>query len=413
MTNTAIPAIMPQKRPTHPYLFLMVLGWLFLSLASSCSDDANEGPLYEPLYLVDYENLGVFTREQVIESLSAFEFPTAGVSAFMRFDVEAIRIIYKTESYDQDIIQASGLLIVPRGNDQFPALSFQRGTIYDFEESPSAMNSVYSGMGLFFGSTGFITVLPDYIGYGVSSDIPHPYMHRHTMAASAIDMLRAAREYLIVEHTGQNIEDVFMTGYSQGGYATLASLKQLQEQNDREFNVRAVTAGGGPYNKTATLKYLLSADENLDAINTYIWAIDTYNRVYPELNRPYTYYYNEPYASMIAQQGVFAPVAMNPADLFTAEFRHAVLEGTDPVLAAIMADNDVFDWRPDVPLRLYHGTADMVVPFINAQTTYEAMGAAGASDLELIPVPGAGHLEAFATYLTGTFTFFLQLVLSS
>ena len=110
---------------------------------------------------------------------------------------------------------------------------------------------------------------------------------------------------------------------------------------------------------------------------------------------------------MIEQQGVFADVNKNPATLFTDAFRMDVLEGTDQVIKDVLADNDLFSWKPSVPLQLYHGTDDLLVPFFNSQTTYDAMIESGASNIELKPVEGADHLTAFWDYIVGTFTFFI------
>jgi hypothetical protein len=157
---------------------------------------------------------------------------------------------------------------------------------------------------------------------------------------------------------------------------------------------------------------MLSLNQELEGINTYMWVIDTYNRIYPTLNRPTSFYYNEPWASMIDDGGVFTPVEMNPTLLFTEEFREGILNGTDQALMNVLADNDIYNWRPDVPLQLYHGTDDKLVSYMNAVTAWEAMTEAGASKLELKPVEGGTHLSAFWDYLIGTFTFFFPMVLT-
>lgn len=78
----------------------------------------------------------------------------------------------------------------------------------------------------------------------------------------------------------------------------------------------------------------------------------------------------------------------------------------------VLADNDIYDWRPAIPLQLYHGTDDMLVTYMNAVTTLEAMNQAGAVNVELFTVEGGTHLSTFWDYLFGTFSFFLPLAFS-
>lgn len=380
---------------------------LFAIVTFSCEKDNDTQLPYEPDFLAFYEKVRTYSRQDVLTVLSESGIALPGMEFFIQHDVDVIRLDYHTVDVDGHDIIASGALVVPVSGTGNSVLSFQHGTIYNPYEAPSVAGSYYMDVGAFLSSTGFITVMPDYLGYGSSSQTDHPYQHRQTLATATRDMIRASYEYFKVEELKDPSDKLFLTGYSQGGYATLATLKLIQEEHAGEFNIRAATAGSGPYNKTETLKNLLSLDQEYESINTYMWVLDVYNSIYPALNRPYTYYYNEPWADMIEQQGVFADVNKNPATLFTDAFRMDVLEGTDQVIKDVLADNDLFSWKPSVPLQLYHGTDDLLVPFFNSQTTYDAMIESGASNIELKPVEGADHLTAFWDYIVGTFTFFI------
>ncbi|MBR3968940.1 MAG: prolyl oligopeptidase family serine peptidase [Clostridia bacterium] len=45
----------------------------------------------------------------------------------------------------------------------------------------------------------------------------------------------------------------------------------------------------------------------------------------------------------------------------------------------------------DIPIRIYHGTADPTVSFSNSQSMYDAIIAAGGTKVELFPLEGVGH----------------------
>lgn len=386
------------------HVFLVSFFLLFLV---SCQDDSDT-PLFVPEYLQNHELVATISRDQVVNQIldAPFEIPYAG--AFFRFDVNLVRLFYHTVSYDGSPVVASGVLLIPDFNAEFPVLSFQHGTIYDPSEAPSLMNSPYTDLGAFFAAAGFITILPDYLGYGASSHIAHPYQHRETLATATRDMIRASYEYFKVKNLRGPSKNLFLTGYSQGGYATMATLKMMQEKHAAEFSVTAATVGGGPYNKTASVHHLMSLDEEHDDINTYLWVLDSYNRIYPELNRANGFYYNEPYAGIISQYGIFAQVEKNPSLLFTPAFRNGILNQTDMEWLSVLSDNDIYSWKTDLPLQIYHGTDDLLVPFLNAQSTFDAMTAAGSKHIEFIPIEGGTHSTSFWDYMLGTFMFLLQ-----
>ena len=72
--------------------------------------------------------------------------------------------------------------------------------------------------------------MPDYIGMGESPGL-HPYCHGAS-EATTIDMIRAVREAesldMIPGMTADNGE-MFVTGYSQGGHAAMATHKYVEE----------------------------------------------------------------------------------------------------------------------------------------------------------------------------------------
>lgn len=369
----------------------------------SCQKD---GEPFEPQYLESYEIVEVLTREQIQAMVgSGGLFPPAAV-AFIQYGVEAVRINYRTVGLNNEPLIASGALLVPVGNFELPMLSFQHGTLSHPSEAPSLFQSSYTEQLTVFAATGFNTALPDYLGYGATVNMDHPYEHRASLATATRDMLRASYEYFKVAKKREPSNKLFLSGYSEGGFATMATAKLLQEEHPNEFNITAVTVGAGAYNKTATAEYVISSNENQEYINTFIWVLDVYNTIYPQLQRPYTHYFNEPWATHIAQNGVFTPIEPNPSLLFKTEFIDAFLNGEDAEISSALADNDCYDWKPNFPIRLYHGTADRLVPYLNSETAYQAMLARGTEDIELITIEGGNHETSVSPYILGTFTFF-------
>ena len=73
----------------------------------------------------------------------------------------------------------------------------------------------------------------------------------------------------------------------------------------------------------------------------------------------------------------------------------------------IDALNNVHDWRPQVPVRLFHGRDDRTVPYASSVRTLRAMREQGAGELVSLTdcrAQPAGHLQCvppFITFLLG------------
>ena len=78
----------------------------------------------------------------------------------------------------------------------------------------------------------------------------------------------------------------------------------------------------------------------------------------------------------------------------------------DKGFIAAIGDNDVYNWKPKTPTRLYHGDADKLVFYFNSEKAYTTMKALGAADVQLITVPKGDHSSSIVTFLAGTLAFF-------
>ncbi len=252
-------------------------------------------------------------------------------------------------------------------------------------------------------STGFVVAMPDYIGYGASGTLEHPYEHRVSLAAACNDMLLATLEFLETKE----IEEIYLMGYSEGGYATLSTQQLIESQNN--ISLKAVFPAAGAYNKTAFTKTILQKDEDLKFIDTYLWVLDVYNRMYSSLNHPWSAYVNAPYDQMLASLSVLngetistvlletKMLEQNPQKLFKEEFINGIVEGTDTAFLEVLADNDLLNWTPRAPLYMYHGTEDDYVYPLNTISTVEKLTYLGGN-VSYIPLEEKDHLSAALDY---------------
>ncbi|MDQ7066774.1 MAG: lipase family protein [Sulfurimonas sp.] len=71
------------------------------------------------------------------------------------------------------------------------------------------------------GLAGFASINPDYIGYGASNSVAHPYMLKKASARSSVDMIKASMKYMQDNGIAIN-HQLYISGYSQGGYTAMA-----------------------------------------------------------------------------------------------------------------------------------------------------------------------------------------------
>lgn len=399
----------PFHKPVKPLIirsfFLPVLLLLTL-LTAACGKDSDD-PVSEAEYLVDSELIVRYSTADIQGTLGGVTGLPPGLAPFINYAVSVYRIVYRTVDTDDMPVLASGALVVPEVTVPLPLMSFQHGTLSSESDAPSYFTSDSYFATAVYASTGYIIAIPDYLGYGSSKNIDHPYEHGHSLATAARDMLRAVREFDVSTNKFRANNKLFLTGYSQGGYATMALLKLLEEDHSDEFLVTASTAGAGAYNKSGFARHILEFDGDLRYLNNFLWVLDTYDRVYG-LNRGAAYYFNEPYSTVIGSEGVFANDQKNPQELFSETFRDGILYGEDNIFIDVLADNDNYNWRPRSPLQLYHGTNDDYVFYFNSEDAYEAMVNRGANQVELITIQDGDHYTTVFDYLLGTFLFFSQ-----
>lgn len=386
--------------------FLLAL----LTVFSSCQNDddfVNDTDNNEP-YLVSFDLITTVSAAEVqliINSINEFNF-----SLNQNHDISAYAIEYKTKDVTGEDINASGAIMVPNTPNASPVLSLQHGTINSLSEAPSQYDDSGELLeGAILASGGYAVIMPDYLGYGSSSHVLHPYEHAKSLGSASFDMIQAAKEFF--ENNNINVSDkLFLTGYSEGGNATMALHKHIEENSDWEVTMSAPAAGA--YNKTAFALDIVQRDENLNFLPDYMWAFDSYSWIY-DIERNWNQIVNEPHATTL--EGVLnpmnygaAPITLNPSILFTDSFIENFTNGNDTEMLNAFADNDIYDWTPVYPITLYYGTADDFVFPLNSTTAYNAITQNGGivTKKEYI---GADHDTTFPLYFEDMYELFESL----
>jgi pimeloyl-ACP methyl ester carboxylesterase len=303
---------------------------------------------------------------------------------------------------------ASGLVAIPETTQAVPVLSYQHGTITRDEDAPSNF-TVSSSETLVAGassSLGFVTVIPDYVGFGSTTSNFHPYYVEDETAISVKDMIKAALELAVDKKIALN-KKLFLAGYSEGGYATMAAHKAIEADGLADLELVASFPGAGAYDLEEMQAWLFAKDTYEDPFYLGYIAMSYYNTY--SFNTLLTDFFQEPYAARMPKLfdnqktsgEINSQLTTSIADLIQPAMRTGLhTEARFKYLADAFANNSLTDWKPTKPMYMYHGTSDTTVPFENSQHTYEALIANGASPtvVTLISLPG-DHTSAVTPYV--------------
>ena len=330
------------------------------------------------------------------------------------YTVSIYRISYRTSLDDGTSVTASGVVYIPTQtastSQPYPLLSFQHPTAFSNAEAPSGYNyeTISFSYQLYFATHGYIVACPDYVGYGDADKVPHDYEHGHSLARATVDMLLATKEFLAKRNTPWN-EQVFLTGYSEGGYASLSAQKLLEEQYNDILQVAGSSCGAGPYAMPTFFDYVTQHPTVGGVANQlYAWQALSYNRIYG-LNKPVSYFFKSPYAEQIAGSLASArniPLSFDKicTDQFLADVRNPASS-----FAKALADNDLTNWSTRTATRFIHGQQDEIVPYLTSQQTYAAMQRHGSTNLDLVTIKSGGHVYNEVIFMRRSLEWFEQL----
>ncbi len=327
-----------------------------------------------------------------------------GFGAFtpqLKYAVTFRRFLYKT-TYQGQLMQVSGMLAVPLRTPAPPALlSAQHGTMFRYADAPSNFPATFTGFEL-FASTGFVTLIPDYIGLGVSNNTRQTFYDKPTSAGTVVDMIKAAQYYLGRQKVALN-PHLFLVGYSEGGYVTLAAQQQIETNPQPGLTLTAAAAGAGGYDLPGMLNGVATATTYATPAFLALF-LQAYNTTYA-WNRPLTDFFQAPYATQLpglldgtkARPDIDAALTTSPVALFTPAFYAGLTSASgEPVLKQKLQDNSFAGWAPKSPTRLYHGTADASVFYQTSVTTFARFQAAGATNVAFLPIAGGTHESSVA-----------------
>ncbi len=348
-------------------------------------------PTLHAQYLVSSQSLGTRSKAEL----------ESQIGHTVRTGVSLYKILYMTTNVHGATDTASGLLVYPDMSihDAQPIVVYQHGTTNGPNDVPSRLTSG-SDEALAYGAMGYVTLAADYLGLGDNPGF-HPYVHAASEASVALDLLFAVAEWIEVT-TGEGwIGDLFISGYSQGGHAAAALQKELEHNWGLVFPVTASTLMSGPYSLSGVMFDRIISDEIYYTPAYVAYIVLAYQEAYGTLYTDLSDIFKSSYVPIIENfyshnittsllnffltgQLINDITVSKPKFMFKDSVLQEIISNENHPLRVALRDNDLYDWTPQAPTRLYYCTADEQVPFKNSIVADSVMQSNGAPDLAAI-----------------------------
>ena len=277
---------------------------------------------------------------------------------------------YSTDQHGNRI-KLSGRIILPADGKVSRIMLVSHFTIGANVEAPSSelpLEAIYAAHGV-------AVVESDYVGYGASVNMIHPYLCAEVTANNVIDMYYASLPFLEKIGCSPENDDIFLLGFSQGGAVTMSVAQEL-EKNHPWVDIRLTMCGGGPYDICATYDTLINNDvtDYPCAIPMIIQGLNDgmdlgldYNEFFlPKMVDNMDEWLNSkkyPMADITRMIG-----SNRISSIMTEDARNKVNPRMTELYRAMIDNSAVWAFAPSCPIYLYHSLDDNVVPFVNADS---------------------------------------------
>ena len=315
-----------------------------------------------------------------------------GLSGAAKCDVQVVPLNYVTPGAKGEASNASGVLLLPTGSTNCtaaaPLVAYAKGT--DVQKPHTLANPADAETGLLaamYAGQGYAVVATDYLGFAKSAYSYHPYLHAASEATSVIDSIRAARNAAKVLNASLNGK-VMLTGYSQGGHASMAAHREIEKSLSGEITVVAGAHLAGPYNLSGSMKLT-------DAIAGYQffvpYLVTAWQKIYGNLYSDVKAAFKAPYSDYIETllpnptlnyttlitsgklPGINGETPNQARDaMFQAAFVSDITANANNPVVAAAKQNDLLDWAPKAPTMLCGGKNDPTVPPLVHQAVAKA-----------------------------------------
>jgi hypothetical protein len=339
--------------------FLGIIGaWLLVACGGHSDDGSNTSSstnssgaastargtlLQNPPVLLSSSSAAVLLA-QVATAASSQTFGTAVLAQVLALsgtppcEVNVYHIEYNTVGGANEPTTASGALMVPTGTDSScagarPIVLYAHGTTtergFNIADLTDEQNAEGILMAVLFAARGYIVVAPNYAGYDTSTLPYHPFLVSEQQSKDMIDALTASRTALANTPQVTDSGQLFITGYSQGGYVAMATHLAMQAAGMR---VTASAPMSGPYALAAFVDAELEGEVSGGAPIVATLLLTAYQKSYGNIYSDPSDVFAPQYAPTIS---ALLPTTMTRSEIYAQGMlpESALLDSTPPTPA--------------------------------------------------------------------------------
>lgn len=291
-----------------------------------------------------------------------------------------LKVKYKTLDQNGDSVLVSALLTYPKNWQYNDVYVVCHGT-----RLGNLMVPTYgTDMDEVFASKAAVCIFPDYIGIGDSSNLNDLYINGSVLGSTCTDALKVLIDYAKNNLRLSSDFKSYVVGYSQGGYAALATLHQIQQLSPEvqdALHITKVYCGDGPYNIRATFEAYINECKNgkslgIPAVIPTVISGLMYS--YPEETKHIKY--EDLFTQKALRTGAPQAIRSNSANMMDMlvkmlgmkldevlnfDYIDSHPEDYQLLLELMERQNLCKGWELKYPTRFLHANPDAVVPFDN------------------------------------------------
>lgn len=347
------------------------------------------------------------TPEEIMQtlqgSLDATAYSLVDLFTYKKHSVTAVKVIYNTIDATGDPAVASGVVFIPAVTTpvQMPLFMYLHGTLTRDMDAPSYLMGIETVIGWIMAMDGYIAVLPDYLGMGDGPGV-HPYHHAASEASASVDMLKAAAVVCADPLVGAKPDgNLYMSGYSQGGHAALATQNELQNHPLPGMTLRKTVAGSGAYSLSQVQKNYLFDHPVYPSPSFLPYMLMSFQEAYGNLYGNLSQVFVPPFSMTIPAlfNGWYTSDEINsqlPSEwksMFVPKYLWNIQYNWFHPVNQALRKNDVINWKPKSDLHLYYCTCDELVANENSLLAYLSFLLKGSSKVSCLPVGPFKHAE--------------------
>ena len=294
---------------------------------------------------------------------------------------------------------ATGLVAIPEvAGTTLPMVSYQHGTVYGKQQVPSFPDqSPETQLAIAqFAGQGYVVIGADYFGMGLSTE-PEGYMVKESHQQATQDMIKASRA--VLAQMGLSASDLFLAGWSQGGYVTMALLERLEASGE---TVKAAATASAPVDLHVGLTGFLNFPRKIDApwvTTLFILSSFSYENYYGVPGLARSILTDEFYE---ISRRAYEKQPVDPAQIPTDLRKLVRRDYFDPQFFAasaygrLVAASQAYRWAIRTPVRNFYGETDEVISIGLGQLAMNWQRALGNDKVEAISTGPTTHRGTFA-----------------